>query len=578
MKSGGISWTSTNNNGDVTVQQIYDYDLFPIRRMSNMQNETEQHKWRVVFAREGERDFSLDADALYDRAKFSRTLANVGIFPKTADIPHVQEYMISYIKELQRRADADKQLSHLGWTKDRSGFILPDRMLLDDGTQKPVSLTLGATRASQQIYKCGTLERQLELLKFYNDPSYLGHQFFILNGLAAPLFHATGHHGVVVNATGKTASSKSTALYTAASFWGDPKLYPINGTRRGATTNFRNERITTLANLPVMVDEITKMDHDEAHDMAMGVTQPGNRGRLENTGVERAAPDGHKATILMTTANSSLHGLLSRDNTAGTAGSMRAVELHLSNPGTHSKAEADDYLMDLCENFGHIGEIYMSEVMRHPEYAPRVREIVRRIDTAANITGGERFWSGDAAAVFAAGEIAVRNGLLSYDVDKLTRWFIEEQIPAMRGVVKNEYTTPIGMLADYLEKINGDILVTEKTRGGMNMGMINPLRLPRGQLLAHFDLSDKTLTVLKNGFRNYCASIGANPLQVLDELVATPRIDGRRLIINHTAKKTLGAGTDLAKAQSICFIIDMQHPEITGVSEAIAKPSLHVVK
>jgi hypothetical protein len=52
-------------------------------------------------------------------------------------------------------------------------------------------------------------------------------------------------------------------------------------------------------------------------DLAMSITQPGHRIRLETTGVERANLGGYKATIMLATANTSLHGILSTDNTAG---------------------------------------------------------------------------------------------------------------------------------------------------------------------------------------------------------------------------------------------------------------------
>ena len=72
-------------------------------------------------------------------------------------------------------------------------------------------------------------------MQFYNQHEYLKHQFMFLMGLAAPLFHATGHAGVVVNASGESGGSKSTALYAAASFWGDPEGYVVNGTNVGST-------------------------------------------------------------------------------------------------------------------------------------------------------------------------------------------------------------------------------------------------------------------------------------------------------------------------------------------------------
>jgi hypothetical protein len=86
-------------------------------------------------------------------------------------------------------------------------------------------------------------------------------------------------------------------------------------------------------------------------------------------------------------------------------------------------------------------------------------------------------------------------------------------------------------------------------------------------LLAHFDIEEKTMWVLKKGFKDYCVRAGANFLKILDDLV-TPRTTASgtasRILTSKHTRKVLGAGTEYAKAQSWCFAINMAHPEITG--------------
>jgi hypothetical protein len=455
----------------------------------------------------------------------------------------------------------------LGWADDHTRFILPDKILLEDGTAKPAMLSLGAARATAQVHKKGTLQRQVELLRFYAQPGYLANQFYIAGSLAAPIFYATGHHGVVLNASGEAGASKSTSLYTAASFWGQPELYPVNGTNNGATTRGRAERVTTLANLPVCVDEITHMPVRDAVDLAMGITQPGHRIRLDQSGVERSGPGGHKSTIMLTTANNSLHGLLSIDNAAGTAGSMRVVELMFKPPKVHTKTEADTYLLDLKQNYGHIGESFLAYVIQHrAQVEARVRTIMQEIDIEAGIQASERFWSGAIAAVLAAAEIAQQRGLLSFDPAALKQWALTVQIPYMRGVVTEQYATPIGILAEYLEQINGDILVASRMQSNANI--TNVIKAPRGQLLAHYDTEERVMWVLKKGFKDYCVRTGANFLKILDDLhVPTFDEDGKlhRVLSSKHVRKVLGAGTEYAKAQSWCFAINMDHIDVSGV-------------
>jgi hypothetical protein len=269
---------------------------------------------------------------------------------------------------------------------------------------------------------------------------------------------------------------------------------------------------------------------------------------------------------MLATGNNSLHGLLSIDNSAGTAGSMRVVEILFKSHRIHQKPEADAYWHTLKHNYGHVGEVFMRHIMQHRDaVAQRVRDKMAAVDQAAGIQSGERFWSATIAAVIVAGEVARDLGLLLYDPSVLETWALETQIPFMRGVVVEEYTNPIGLLAQYLEHINGNILYTDKAAG--SNGTVYAVRAPSGQMLAHYALNEKTMWVLKSGFKDYCTRIGANATKITSEL-HQPRFDNGgtliRVVSNTNQKKVLGAGTDYAKAQSYCFVLNMAHPDITG--------------
>lgn len=567
MKDGGIGMTTKNKDGDEVSIVIYAHDLYPLRRLVNGSSEIEQQVWHVELPRGGAKDFTLDADALYDRRKFVAAMANQGIYPKSANIANLQDYMIAYISELQRLADAEAQCNHLGWTDDKNKFILPDKILCADGTVKPASLSVGAQRASVHVVKKGTAQRQVELLKFYAGPAYHPNQFYILAGLGAPIFLYTGHHGVIVNATGEAGASKSTSLYTAASFWGQPELYPINGTNNGATVRGRNERITTLANLPICVDEITNIPVKDAIDLAMSITQPGHRIRLNTDGVERNATGSYKATIMLTTANNSLHGLLSTDNAAGTAGSMRVIEIQFRQTLAHSKSQADDYIHELKENYGHVGEIFLAHVMTNQKAVEQaVRDTMRWVDEKFQIQPSERFWSAYIATVLVTNQIATQLGLLSFDHNQLLNWIAERQIPYMRGIVTEEYSSPIHSLADYLEHINSNMLIVGKTKG-YGGSQLMPTKMPHGELLARYDTDVQLMWVALKPFKDWCARFGLNHRKVVEELAqAKPDAEGKmqRVVTSTNAKKVLGADTELAKAQSRTFVVNMAHKDICG--------------
>lgn len=578
LKTGGIALTRTDKDGNESSSVILSHDLYPVKRLVNSEISQEQQVWRAQLPRVGMREFTIDADTLYDMRKFTVALSNNGIYPNKADLPALQDYMVAYISQLQKDIDADSQTTHLGWTDEYRQFVLPEITMHSDGSVKASSLTTGAKNAAQFITKKGTLQAQVSLLAFYDHDEYMANQFAILASLGSIIFHATGQHGVVVNMSGESGASKSTTLYTLASLWADPALWPINGTNRGATPNARAQRIATNANLPTPVDEITHIPVKEAQDLVMNVTQPGHRLRLQTDGSERKVTDNYKSAIMISTANSSLHNLLSIDNAAGTAGSMRVFEMKMMAQNVHTKDEADEFLRQIKLNFGHVGEVFVRFViMNLAAVEKRVQQVVREIDRDAKTSSAERFWSAVIAVVLVSAEIAQVLRIAPYDVEKLRRWAVDKQIPYMRGVIKEEYRDPLAVLTDYIAEKHGNIVMIDKatslgtnTNGGQAIGnSAFAVNKPMGALLGHYDMKAGVLYLLKQGFKDHCNRIGASASRFIEELHLLRGGDAqtppRRVVTERSIRRTLGAGTDLAKGQSWVFAVDMNHPEVSGV-------------
>jgi hypothetical protein len=559
----GIGTTIKTKKGEDLDITVLTYDLYPVGRLVDIKARTEQQMWRVHLPREAPKDFIIDAKLLYNQQSLSETLAAHGIYPRVQNLPHLRDYMVAYIAELQRLVDSEPQADRFGWDEKITRFILPEMVLHKDGTIKPVTLTRNAKAVAASLTKEGTLERQVELLKFYDNPGYMANQYLILQSLAAPLFFATNQHGIIVNATGDPGASKSSSLYTAASFWGHPEKFVVNGTATGATTRARAERITTLANLPVCMDEITTMAAKEVKEMALGVSQVNGRTRLGQDGVEKPEPDSHKATIVITTSNNSLHGSLAQDNSAGTAGSMRVFEMHFRALGIHQKHEADEYIRQLMRNYGHIGPTFMTIVMKDlDEVRAQIETAMREIDQAARIQPSERFWSADIATTVVVAEIAHKHGLSPFDPKRVREWALKVQVPHMRGVVRDEYTDNLTMLTNYLESAHAGIIVTEKENG-----KIWATKQPMGPLYAHCDRETNMLWVRIDAFKEYCLKRGASASKIIGELHEP--INGGRIIPAPNRRRTLGAGTTHAKGQSYVFGIDLTHPSVSGVAQLV---------
>lgn len=579
LKSGQVVRTNTLSDGDEETVVIYDYPLYPLRRLRNDGLETEQLMWRVEHKHDGVKEFVLDGDALTDSRKLGGALINKGsIYVEPDNLGMLRQYMTAYIRELQRQAKADTQHNQLGWNDDQTEFTTHDKTICMNGVTRPALLSAHALNAADGIGKKGTMQRQVELLEFFNRPEYVANQAMILLGLGAPIFYATGFHGAIINATGEAGASKSTSIYTAASFWAEPELYTINGMKEGATARGRATMLGTLASLPVCIDELTKTDAAEIAQMAFTVSQPrAGKIRLNPDGTLRAAAKAgaKKATVVLATSNASLQGLLAQDGASNSAGAMRVIEMYFANPRVHQTWEAEEYLIELKKNYGHIGEAFIRVWLADKEANERrVREIHRQLSALGKMRSAERFWFAVFSVILSSCEIANREGWLKFDIAAIRRWLLEVQLPRMRGVLSQEFTGPVGLLTDYLSQISGDMVVTDK----MNHS-VDTVRKPRGPLLAHYHQDKNIVWVLRAGFRDYCQKRKMDYLTVLDEL-STPRVSQlgqpTRIVPHVNVRKTLGVGTDFAGGQAWVFEIDMAHPEISGVLPVVKneKPDL----
>lgn len=576
LKTGEVAITNKDKDGNTTTKILLSHDLYPLRRLSNKVEGQEQQVWRTMLPRSGAHDFILPAATLYDGRALSSVLANNGVYPTKADISGLQDYMVAYIASLQTKADAEEQSTHLGWSEDYKRFLLPDKTLESDGSVKRSSLSEGAARSASHMGKAGDMATQVELLRFYEHPAYIPNQSVILDAFASVIFYATGHAGVVVNCSGDSGASKSTTLYAAASVWGHPTLWPINGTNRGATANARAQRIMVNANLPTMVDEITHILPRDAADMVMSITQPGHRLRLSQDGHEKATSTNHKSAIMIATANSSLHSLLSHDNTAGTASSMRVFEMQFRAQRVHTKAEADEFLRQLKLHYGHLGEMFVQFVSANRVAVEnRVHTLMREIDDEGKILSAERYWSARIACILVAGEICKALGIIHYDISAIRRWALISQIPAMRGTVREEYRDSLAILQDYIAESHGGILVIgtstaigTNTAGQSSVGESSySLNNVNGALRGHFETGAGVLYLHKQSFKEYCNRTGASSSRVLAELCEPYAQTGASpspICIGKNTRRTLGKGTPHAKGQVYCVAIDMNHAEMSG--------------
>jgi hypothetical protein len=537
---------------------IVDYDMFPVDDCENTDLETAFGTWAVRIPKRSQTMIKVPANVLQDSKQLHATLTNRGVYIAPNSFRKVQEMMFYYMKQLQEAKAANKQFDHLGWVDaDKAAFILPTEVVKADGTSTPCRLSASAVQEVGYVTKKGTLEEQVEVLRFYDKPQYLRHQFIIMCGLGSILFHATNQPGVVINASGKSGGSKSSALYAAASLWGRPKDYVMNGTETGMTQLARLHRVHSLCQLPACMDEITMIEPKAAQKFVFGATQEQQRVRLNPDGTPKPIRGGRRSNMLLCSANSSLHDLLQIENRAGTAGDMRVYEIVF--PAVEgSAAEANEFLHQIHNKvYGHIGPEFLKRYLMDREAIDdRVRRTVAELDARWGLAPPERYWSAADVAALIAGELAYEWSLLPFRVEPVRAWAYGEQLNDMRGTVKGVETEsgPAAVLSAFLADKSGATIVVQ---GDHVEGNLNdqPLREVHGAIVAHHDRKRPIIYIRKDAFRLWCSQHHKNGMRVLTDLARMG------VVTDIEYKFPLGKGTKYETAKSVCFTVNPAHPE-----------------
>ncbi len=539
---------------------ICDCPMFPIQWVTATSNESCLSRWYVKSPRNGWRKVEIMNDDL-NLQNLGAALRNKDIIVLPKQLKSMQAFLPAYIKELRRHTDDLEQFDWLGWkvpkqesTEIEFGtpewFILYGRKIsVADGSVVPCVMTQNTQLDC--MGRMGALAQQTALMNFYNHPAYMAQQFAIAASLATPFFRFSGLYGMLICLFGETGASKSTGLYTAASIWGHPEFYPISGLRSTGTDKGRFEYSMLHRNLPFMCDEITRFDPETAHEIALAATQPGTWKGLKPDRSFRNSRGGRKSNLTICTSNKSLVQMVNNDSSGGQAGIMRVFEIKVERNTIHTKAEADSFKRLLVQNYGWIGEDFLTRCLPHTEsISKKFLEIMEEFERDINASQEERYMTAAAATALLGIKLGHKMGYFPFSYKLMREWLINVQIPAMRNAAKleREHTTPETILNEYLEEINPNMCRVDKnTRGQPEV-----LYSPNVEFKARYEISKAEVYVRIGPFRNYCNEHRHDYSGILDYLISTG------LITSKSAKKRMRAENRAYSNPVPCFVIPVK--------------------
>lgn len=529
------------------LHKIYEYDCYPIELAWDEHFGYETVRIRHWLPQEGWCECTVQASLLARPVDFETKLRDNSIQPLIRN--RMTMYMDSYLRKIRTEIKMRKLFRSMGWKNENSEFVLGDKLYRQNGEIVEAGFSMASRGFLEHFRTKGDIKEWTTLTSVFETPGFEPHAFMLLLAFAAPLLKLAGRQGFTVSALGETGAGKSTMGKFIASVYGHPDQTWI---MRGSTANARVERIGAYYSIPAYMDEITTLTPKEVRDLVYTIATGKARESLHRDRTPR--PGAEWATILVASTNDSMQSKLQVEKQNPEAESMRLFELRLPRVAAF-EGVAGLIHQTLADNYGVAGAEYIQQLVAHQdEIRPQLEPAVRAALRDFGMEEKERFWAQAAALTLYGGKLAKQWGLIEFDPERIRLW-LQAEIRTMQREVADNLIGPVAVLGEYLNAHIGERLVITQLNADMGATNARPSR----ELSQRYEKDSHTLYVSRQHIKRYLESNHHDYTQIRDDLY------GRGVLLNPSAKKVLGAGTDYTGGQTACWKIKADHPELVEV-------------
>ena len=537
----GIKWTFNNKEGAEVTLTIAPFEFYIMELVidNRMLTPLRTYKARVVFPDDSYRDFDLVVDEIYASGLAPiRILTQYGIAPEPRFEKPMVEFMRTYIAKVQNDLTPSFVRDHYGWyeVQDLSGehhseFVVGAQTYTVSGVKVTYLDSRAQAMAEHKMTVSGTLDEWKKIPQLYRELDQKSAQLLMCATFGS-VFMPWGI-GTATNVMynfydtvgGKGKSSLRAAL---ASVWGDPASLPLG---RTDTIAAKYQQYSVYHNLPILIDEITGMRVEDMANMLYDLVNGREKNRSNRSGTELQR-GGSWQTITVSTSNQSIYEMLKTFREQTLATSMRVIEMRCDFKDYTGDIEVtrkiDSVMTAVHSNYGIAGREFIQQVLADiGNIKTEVLGSVAGFSDKYRQNNDERFWITGLGVALAAGRIAVRMGLLDYDIDALENWIGEVLLPDMRASVKDSRQSPISIMADFItDSINNTLTVQAHNRQGKEppVGMPDPYVAiePRGSLQIRRELDSNTVIFKKTALARWAEEHGISAATLLDDLKQYP--------------------------------------------------------
>ena len=546
-KNGGVYRQSVDEDEDASL--VYEHDLYIVKRLHDPARG--ESVWiRLHLPRDGVREFAMPSNDVMATEKLRDKLGWYGVMAPKKQMDNIMSYLITAAKDLQHREKTEIMRTQFGWTDDNTEFILGDREITaGKDTYSPPSSSTG--NLATWMTPKGSLKEWQEVANIYNQEGFEPHAFGFFTAFGAPLLKHLNLRGAIINLVNNTSGTgKSTVLKMCNSVYGHPDELMLQWKD---TMNSMIHRLGIMNNLPVTIDEITKLSGDHFSDLAYGISQGRGKNRMQQHANSERVNLTKWSTIALCSSNASFQDKLAALKATPDGEFMRLFEYRIEMTEKISKEDADVIFNKLYSNYGHAGHEYIKYLVGNLEDAiSTVLQVQQKIDEEIGLTNRERFWSAIVACNIAGALLAKDIGIIpDFDIGRVYRWAINE-VKAMRADIKAPTATnQSSVIGEFMNEHRASTLViNSKVDGRTGMEQLPIVEPKFNDLFVRIEPDDKLLFINAKQLRGYCSKNQITLKDVLKGLQADSIYLGQ-------VKKRLSKGTKIPSSPVDAYKFDL---------------------
>jgi hypothetical protein len=515
--------------------------------------------------KKGWTDVLLDAKVLFSSSGISE-LAGKGVVIHDAKM--FMNYARLIVDDFNEQSATHVRYDQFGWKNENTSFLYGKMLYTSVGPVEAIGAKEVETR-SQWIgpRAKGNVEAWTEAADALFASDMEAYSTMVLASFAAPLmrFQSADEGGAILHLfTPGSGQGKTTALNAAWTVWGSKEGLALTNED---TRVSKPIAIGTLANLPVIYDELRDKDPEYIRKMVVMFTEGRDRMRGMVDGTIRHTKANWQ-TIMLSAANNSLIDQLQGDGVDAPA--FRVLEMSSTLSQRIDKTKGDRLKRILNDNAGHAGDAYLRYLLHPPvlEFArTSLDQWTQEIWDITRLDSAHRFRVRAVGAIAVASALVNKLGILHFQTDRILAWLIREL-----GTGKNVGTvsaslpaeTAINALGEFINEHLGEMLVVRHEWRPRKERM-TPIVRPQHRLSIRYEIEPQRVFISESVFREWALKKQLSPRSVVETLEKTLVVTNRKRGI------TLSAGTDIPGAQVMCIEINAAHPTMSGLVASVSE-------